>query len=1282
MVDSNRGEGRLDSLDQDRSAFVARYVVETFQDETKRRRVLQCLGGVRDGGQPVEPAPFIEEEEMVVVMIDLCKYSAITSALVDLLGKASSEAVSELVGEYMEEICNVVMAYGGDIVKFLGDAILVTFNPNPAETLASTALRTVTCLADLLVHHGLRKVDLQRWRLLAKKDAVTTAAPLPVHVQFPLAGSDDGGLAEYASADDGGGTTRRRENSSVKVGAGAVDVDGLGPRRSRAASSVAVGSGAVADDGILSTRSRAASSVGAEDATGLGFSRTREASRGAPEDQVLGAALNAKSFGALPRERVSSMVGSTQEKEWATAKSIVVDNTPDMMGVHVAATVGKVHRVVVGLLGSRLDYFVHGPCLKELGPLLDKASAGEFAFSDAFNELLLKSSINVNITTADNILSRNALKLLTPKNAVTDLYAKSLPRPHHLPRIGELQAYTDQFLNKSLLYRLKSAHQDPSAGRADLKKGLSKFEKEYRLINVLFVKLKEQKGGEGAQNMNTMQRWVLKGKSAPVPVWGVSSQKRKEDPSLQHVKASRPMAPLRNEEWSRLKDGVDDWLAGRKERFVAFVEGVSGMGKSSLLERMRTGFPAKFEDVWWVRLSSFTLSDNRNFINVFLDILDSLVRGNNDRQASPYSVLKAVLTRLFDMVLAKLDPVEKNPATRVLRKQSSDSLRGSHRSIALQEQGLIESVLGFCREPASYSSLIREMIFFAGSAADSGAYQAEEKKTILKALVTRTVNFILEKFNVMIMLDDVQWIDPASSEIIASVISDSKKATQYELRNVNPRYLQAIVTKTAGNFLQIDLLASFITSGGLDVTDTSDKAVGAFERLLSDTIEHVVLAQLDRLDPSFQSILKVSSILGQYFTLDEISFLLEGRSVESLAEEIRLKDAFEFLKRDEDGDTSFYFRHITIKTTIYESLPLSERQRLHKKMAERLEKSFGVQERKDLALMAAMCHHYWESADFDKMVHCNADLGIRLAESGLGFEAKETLTKVVDFIDAFNMGKSEAKSFFTKEQEAKVLSRLVFVSRSLSGPEITIKYAKRALDLCGIRWPKNPAEARRLIFKALMRTMSLWAQTSGGAQDAKDRKTQMLARKARTLKQTSTPSLDRADFNLYSAFTLGLLCDPQGALEAAQENESFWRLGDPLGRDRFMTQIFLFLPRIFFGIFGETSAYMTNAVLEKHGSADPLYGLFMLEVLKVESFYLGRMAPLKVYTQMASQIAEKLPKKTQFTFAHMDGLGQLMQSVVANNGNLEELFKNLVYRMQIIGIERTKADDQVFQGHV
>ncbi|KAJ3111922.1 Adenylate cyclase type 10 [Phlyctochytrium bullatum] len=96
---------------------------------------------------------FAEESFLAVVMIDISGYSKLTSEL-STLGKLASEVITKSLGQYLDKVdgrpiflpqahqsrshrpynkkvIHVVGQFNGDVIKFLGDALLISFEADP-----------------------------------------------------------------------------------------------------------------------------------------------------------------------------------------------------------------------------------------------------------------------------------------------------------------------------------------------------------------------------------------------------------------------------------------------------------------------------------------------------------------------------------------------------------------------------------------------------------------------------------------------------------------------------------------------------------------------------------------------------------------------------------------------------------------------------------------------------------------------------------------------------------------------------------------------------------------------------------------------------------------------------------------------------------------------------------------------------------------------------------------------------------------------------------------------
>ncbi|KAJ3416378.1 hypothetical protein HDV05_001946 [Chytridiales sp. JEL 0842] len=138
-------------MDANIRQYASQYVWDVANDDSKRDLVIKCL----EAGEP-----FQQEEFMVVCLVDISGYSTITANLTRL-GKRSSEIITTTVNEFFSKIINVVHMYSGDVVKFLGDAVLVSFTAVlEDDTETSVVERAIACCVQIQLNHARIDIDI------------------------------------------------------------------------------------------------------------------------------------------------------------------------------------------------------------------------------------------------------------------------------------------------------------------------------------------------------------------------------------------------------------------------------------------------------------------------------------------------------------------------------------------------------------------------------------------------------------------------------------------------------------------------------------------------------------------------------------------------------------------------------------------------------------------------------------------------------------------------------------------------------------------------------------------------------------------------------------------------------------------------------------------------------------------------------------------------------------------------------------------------------------------
>ena len=122
------------------------------------RRFVQTgpLGSETALGIP-SAAPF----RAVLAIVDISGFTALTEAL-SIEGNVGLELLAKCMNSYFAQLIELVVAYGGEVSKFAGDALLTVFAPTEEEQarggadggLALTTIRATACMKELVERFG------------------------------------------------------------------------------------------------------------------------------------------------------------------------------------------------------------------------------------------------------------------------------------------------------------------------------------------------------------------------------------------------------------------------------------------------------------------------------------------------------------------------------------------------------------------------------------------------------------------------------------------------------------------------------------------------------------------------------------------------------------------------------------------------------------------------------------------------------------------------------------------------------------------------------------------------------------------------------------------------------------------------------------------------------------------------------------------------------------------------------------------------------------------------
>ncbi|KAJ3290499.1 hypothetical protein HK104_006720 [Borealophlyctis nickersoniae] len=199
------------------------------------------------------------------------------------------------------------------------------------------------------------------------------------------------------------------------------------------------------------------------------------------------------------------------------------------------------------------------------------------------------------------------------------------------------------------------------------------------------------------------------------------------------------------------------------------------------------------------------------------------------------------------------------------------------------------------------------------------------------------------------------------------------------LKSVSDTIAQNIYRRTSGNPLFIrSLVGALKDTGQWRVTDygelTTQTPEFDFDRIvLGNDLQSVIVAQFDRLDRTYQLFLKIASVLGLRFLMEDVMIFLselpgfnerfDRRNHNQFGKKIESLDKYGFLQRVEGDSEGFViqFKSAVVRKCVYNMMVQSQRQQLHLNVAMYYEKIMNDSNRH--RLLIPLYEHYLETDD-------------------------------------------------------------------------------------------------------------------------------------------------------------------------------------------------------------------------------------------------------------------------------------------------------------------------------
>ncbi|MCR9140867.1 MAG: AAA family ATPase [bacterium] len=219
---------------------------------------------------------------------------------------------------------------------------------------------------------------------------------------------------------------------------------------------------------------------------------------------------------------------------------------------------------------------------------------------------------------------------------------------------------------------------------------------------------------------------------------------------------------------------------------------------------------------------------------------------------------------------------------------------------------------------------------------------------------------------------------------------------------------------------------------------------------LPGSLRDVLLARLDSLDENAKTTLKTASVIGRVFSFDVLTRLLPDTLRADQAEDSLIDlERMDLTRLESPTPLEYIFKHVVIRDVAYESMLLSTREYIHRRLAEHLEEIFqeNLRDRAD-----TLAFHYLQGSDATAALRYVYMAGAKARESYANRDAIgyfEQALEILDRPDTTLPERVEAgeRSIPGDELRLRILQDLAEVRSRIGGYDEALDGYRQCLEL-------------------------------------------------------------------------------------------------------------------------------------------------------------------------------------------------------------------------------------------
>jgi predicted ATPase/class 3 adenylate cyclase len=350
----------------------------------------------------------------------------------------------------------------------------------------------------------------------------------------------------------------------------------------------------------------------------------------------------------------------------------------------------------------------------------------------------------------------------------------------------------------------------------------------------------------------------------------------------------------------------------------------------------------------------------------------------------------------------------------------------------------LETLLGPAAETGDVSLLVELLSVPGGDRFAPLELTPQRKKERTFAALLRQLEGLARTQPVLVIFEDLHWIDPTSREFLDLVLAridclpvllaatfrpefqppwvGQAHATVIALNRLGrsdgavmverlagstallPRdVITEIVERTDGVPLFVEEMTRAVLEAGAERGGEIAASVPAARLGVPATLQASLMARLDRLGPAAKAVAQIGAAIGREFSYElaaSVGELAEERLQDALQ---RLVDAGLVFQRGTPPEAVYLFKHALVQDTAYGTLLRGPRWQLHARIAASLEAHFPDRVGREPELLA---HHFAEAQQTERAIEHWLKAGERGTERSANVEAIRHMTRGLEALQA------------------------------------------------------------------------------------------------------------------------------------------------------------------------------------------------------------------------------------------------------------------------------------------